>query len=70
MKFCVPTWAWGSHLPKDQHLPVTEALHRVAALGVSYADAIVLLKEMCDKGAVAAEFRAGPMPNFGLNIKK
>ena len=39
-------------------------------LGVSYADAIVLLKEMCDKGAVAAEFRAGPMPNFGLNIKK
>ncbi len=39
-------------------------------LGVSYADAIVLLREMCDKGAVAAEFRAGPMPNFGLNIKK
>ena len=39
-------------------------------LGVSYADAAVLLKEMCDKGAVAAEFRAGPMPNFNLNIKK
>ncbi|KPK42685.1 MAG: hypothetical protein AMJ65_07275 [Phycisphaerae bacterium SG8_4] len=39
-------------------------------LGVSYADAVFLLKEMCDKGAVRAEFRAGPMPNFGLNIKK
>ena len=39
-------------------------------LGVSYADAVVLLKEMCDKGAVDADFVAGPMPNFGLNIKK
>ena len=39
-------------------------------MGVSYADAVVLLKEMCDKRAVDAEFRAGPMPNFGLNIKK
>jgi hypothetical protein len=41
-----------------------------AGLGVSYADAVVLLKAMCDKGAVDAEFRAGPMPNFGPNIKK
>lgn len=39
-------------------------------LGVSYSDAIVILKEMCDKGAIAAAFHAGPMPNFGLNIKK
>jgi len=39
-------------------------------LGVSYADAAVLLKQMCEKGAVQAEFRAGPMPNFGLNVKK
>jgi hypothetical protein len=39
-------------------------------LGVSYADVAVLLKQMCDKGAVQAEFRAGPMPNFGLNVKK
>jgi len=39
-------------------------------LGVSYADAAVLLKQMCDKGAVQAEFHAGPMPNFGLNVKK
>ena len=39
-------------------------------LGVPYSDAIVLVKQMCDKGAVQAEFHAGPMPNFGLNIKK
>jgi len=39
-------------------------------LGISYADAAVLLKQMCDKGAVRAEFRAGPMPKIGLNIKK
>jgi sugar phosphate isomerase/epimerase len=38
MEFCVPTWAWGSRLPKDQHLPIDQALHRIAALGVSYAE--------------------------------
>lgn len=43
---------------------------RRGGLGVSYADAVVLLKEMCDKGAVSAEFVAGPMPNFDQNIKK
>lgn len=39
-------------------------------LGISYADAIALLKQMCDKGAVAAEFRAGPLPNIPIIIKK
>jgi hypothetical protein len=34
-------------------------------LGVSYADMIVLLKQMCDKGAVRAEFRAGHLPKIG-----
>jgi hypothetical protein len=34
-------------------------------LGVSYADVIALLKQMCDKGAVGAEFRAGPLPKIG-----
>jgi hypothetical protein len=34
-------------------------------LGVSYADVIALLKQMCDKGAVRAEFRAGPLPKIG-----
>jgi len=31
-------------------------------LNVSYNEAIVLLKQMCDKGALRAEFRAGPLP--------
>ena len=39
-------------------------------LGVSYAEVITLLKQMCDKGAVNAEFLAGPLPKIGLNVKK
>ena len=39
-------------------------------LGVSYAEAIVLLKRMCDKGAIEAEFHAGDLPKIDLNIKK
>jgi len=39
-------------------------------LNVSYAEAIALLKQMCDKGAVEAEFRAGPLPKIGMAIKK
>lgn len=39
-------------------------------LGVSYCDLIALLEQMCDKGAVEAQFHAGPLPNFDLNIKK
>lgn len=34
-------------------------------LGVSYADVIGLLERMCDSGAVAASFVAGPMPKTG-----
>jgi len=33
-------------------------------LGVSYADAIAILKQLCDKGAVEAEFRAGGVPKI------
>ncbi|MHC4315421.1 MAG: flagellar basal body P-ring protein FlgI, partial [Planctomycetota bacterium] len=33
-------------------------------LGVSYADMIALLKQMCEKGAVDAKFEAGPMPSI------
>ncbi len=50
--------------------PLKEGEEGRGGLGVSYADAVVLLKQMCNKGAVQAEFQAGPMPNFGLNIKK
>ena len=31
-------------------------------LNISYSDAIYILKQMCEKGVVAAEFRAGPLP--------
>ena len=50
--------------------PLKEGEEGREGLGVSYADAVVLLEQMCDKGAVQAVFHAGPMPNFGLNIKK
>ncbi len=51
------------------HEPPKEGDKR-GGLGVSYADAAVLLKQMCDKGAVEAEFHAGPMPKITPNIKK
>ncbi|MHC4323128.1 MAG: flagellar basal body P-ring protein FlgI [Planctomycetota bacterium] len=50
--------------------PIEKGQKGRGGLGVSYADAAVLLKQMCDKGAVKAEFRAGSMPKIGLNIKK
>ncbi len=34
-------------------------------LGVPYADIIALLKRMCDKGALKAEFWAGALPKIG-----
>jgi hypothetical protein len=33
-------------------------------LNVSYADAIYILKQMCEKGMLEAEFRAGPLPKI------
>ena len=39
-------------------------------LGVSYADMIALVKQMCEKDAVRAEFWAGPLPEIGLPVKK
>jgi flagellar basal body P-ring protein FlgI len=39
-------------------------------LGVSYSDAAWLLKQMCEKGAVEAEFKAGPLPKVGQIVKK
>ncbi len=50
--------------------PTTEGENGRGGLGVPYADMIALLKQMCDKGAVDAEFRAGPMPKIVINIKK
>jgi hypothetical protein len=33
-------------------------------LNISYSDAIYILKQMCEKGMVEAEFRAGPLPKI------
>jgi hypothetical protein len=50
--------------------PIQEGEKGRGGLGVSYANAAGLLKQMCDMGVVKAEFHAGPMPKIGLNIKK
>jgi flagellar basal body P-ring protein FlgI len=39
-------------------------------LGVSYAQMIALVKDMCDGGMVDAEFHAGPMPKVGRIFKR
>ncbi|MFZ2148803.1 MAG: flagellar basal body P-ring protein FlgI [Sedimentisphaerales bacterium] len=45
--------------------PLKEGEQGHGGLGVTYADVIALLKRMCDKGAVKAEFWAGPLPKIG-----
>jgi len=45
--------------------PLKEGEQGRGGLGVTYADVIALLKRMCDKGAVKAEFWAGPLPKIG-----
>ena len=44
--------------------PVTKDEQKLQGLDVSYDDMTALLKKMCNKGAVRAEFRAGPPPKF------
>jgi hypothetical protein len=39
-------------------------------LDVSYSDVIVLMEQLVAKGAVEAQFWAGPLPMLGLIIKK
>jgi len=39
-------------------------------IGVPYSEIAALLRQMCDKGAVVAEFRAGPPAKFGPIVKK
>jgi len=56
MKFCVPTWAWESRLPEDQHIPAHEALFRIAALGVSHAEFWIWQQE--DVARYAPAYRA------------
>ncbi len=45
--------------------PAEEDKPGQGGLGVRYADVIALLKLMCDKGAVEAEFWAGALPKIG-----
>ena len=45
--------------------PLTKGQRGRGGLGVSYADMIAILKQMCDTGAVRAEFQAGPLPKIG-----
>lgn len=50
--------------------PKTNNDQGVGGLGVSYSAMIALVKQLSDKGAINAEFRAGPMPKIGVNVKK
>ena len=47
-----------SHEPVDLY----KGEQHLTGLGVSYSDMIAILKQMCDKGAVKAQFQAGPLP--------
>jgi hypothetical protein len=44
--------------------PVKRTEQGRIGLGVSYAEMIGLLKQMCEKGAIEAEFKAGPLPSI------
>lgn len=50
--------------------PLKRTVQERRGLGVSYAEAIALLKQLSEKGAVHAEFRAGPLPKIDVIIKK
>jgi flagellar basal body P-ring protein FlgI len=50
--------------------PLKKTKQEHQGLNVSYAEAITLLKQMCDKGAVEAKFWAGPLPKIDLIIKR
>ena len=42
----------------------------ISGLGVCYADVATVVQQLAAKGAVEAEFWAGPLPKLGLIIKK
>jgi hypothetical protein len=50
--------------------PLKKTKEERRGLNVSYSEAIALLKQMCDKGAVDAQFQAGPPPKIDLIIKR
>lgn len=50
--------------------PATTAEGQLRGLGVSYAETIALLEQLSAKGAVDAEFWAGPLPKIDVPVKK
>ncbi len=50
--------------------PIKRAKRGQRGLNVSYAEGIGLLKQMCEKGAVQAEFYTGELPKTNLIVKK
>ena len=52
----------------EEPTKVTEGHQR--GLGVSYAQVIAVLKQLCEGRFVGAEFWAGPLPKIGLIVKK
>ena len=50
--------------------PIKRAERGRRGLNVSYAEGIGLLKQMCEKGAVQAEFHTGELPKTDLIVKK
>lgn len=51
-------------------LPVKDQPQLRPGLGVSYSDLITLLSQMCQIGAINAEFRAGPLSTAGAILEK
>jgi len=50
--------------------PLEKAGQEPRGLGVTYDELIALLKQMHDKGAIDAEFRAGSLPKIGPIVKR
>ncbi len=50
--------------------PLKEKQSGSGGLGVTYDDVIAILKQMCEKGAVQAEFELGPLPKIDLIVKR
>ncbi len=50
--------------------PAKKSEEASSGLGVPYDEMIALLKQMCDRGAIKADFRAGPLPKIATAIKK
>lgn len=50
--------------------PADKRSQNYPGLNVSYADTIAILKQMCEKGALQAEFHVGSLPKVGRIVKK